>query len=128
MTEILPPKVKEFSATKQRRLDESLEKNSEETITPAEKARLEQLVAEAEQLMVANAQVLDGSSKLRRRAQWLRRRARHGLGDTGTYGALKRMVLRGDVPATCHGARGWRVRVLPTAEVGNGKASWTSGA
>ncbi len=58
MAKILPPKVKHFSATKQRRLDELLEKNSEGTITRPEKARLEQLVAEAEQLMVANAQLL----------------------------------------------------------------------
>ena len=56
MTKILPPKVKKFPATKQRRLDELLEKNSEGTITSAEKTRLEQLVAEAENLMVANAQ------------------------------------------------------------------------
>ncbi len=61
MKKILPPKVKEFSATKQQRLDHLLEKNSEGTITPAEKARLEQLVAEAERLMVANAQLLAGS-------------------------------------------------------------------
>jgi hypothetical protein len=53
-----PPKVKEFSAAKQRRLDELLEKNSEGSITSAEKVRLEQLVEEAEQLMVANAQRL----------------------------------------------------------------------
>jgi hypothetical protein len=58
MKKILPPKVKEFSASKQQRLDQLLEKNSEGTITPAEKARLEQLVAEAERLMVANAQLL----------------------------------------------------------------------
>ncbi len=58
MKKILPPKVKEFSATKQQRLDELLEKNSEGTITPAEKARLERLVEEAERLMVANAQLL----------------------------------------------------------------------
>ena len=58
MKKILPPKVKEFPASKQRRLDELLEKNSEGTITPPEKARLERLVAEAEQLMVANARLL----------------------------------------------------------------------
>jgi hypothetical protein len=52
------PKVKRFSPTKQRRLDELLEKNSEGTITPGEKVRLERLVAEVEQLMVANAQLL----------------------------------------------------------------------
>ncbi|HUG92546.1 MAG TPA: hypothetical protein VML55_17030 [Planctomycetaceae bacterium] len=39
-------------------MDALLEKNSEGTIAPAEKARLERLVAEAERLMVANAQRL----------------------------------------------------------------------
>jgi hypothetical protein len=39
-------------------MDELLEKNSEGTITPAEKTRLEQFVAEAEQLMVENTQRL----------------------------------------------------------------------
>jgi hypothetical protein len=58
MKKILPPRVKELSAVKQRRIDELLEKNSEGTITPAEKERLEQLVTEAERLMVANAQLL----------------------------------------------------------------------
>jgi hypothetical protein len=54
----IPPRPKKFPVGKQRRLDELLEKNSEGTITPAEKARLEQLVAEAEQLMVTNARLL----------------------------------------------------------------------
>ncbi len=58
MKNTLPPKLKEFPAAKQRRLDELLEKNSEGTITPAEKVRLEHLVGEAEQLMVTNAQLL----------------------------------------------------------------------
>lgn len=53
-----PPKLEKFPAAKQRRLDRLLEKNSDGTITPREKARLEQLVAEAEQLMVANARRL----------------------------------------------------------------------
>ncbi len=52
MKKILPPKVKTFSAAKQRQLDELLEKNSEGTITPPGKPRLKKLVAEAEQLMV----------------------------------------------------------------------------
>jgi hypothetical protein len=69
MTKNLPPKIKEFSAAKQRRLDELLEKNSEGTIAPAEKARLEQLVAEAEQLMVANAQLLARFSQSEAAAQ-----------------------------------------------------------
>ena len=58
MNRRVPPKLKKFPAAKQRRLDELLEKNSEGNITGREKARLEQLVAEAEQLMVANAKSL----------------------------------------------------------------------
>lgn len=53
-----PPKIRQFPAAKQRRLDELLEKNSDGTITPTEKERLERLVAAAEALMVANAQLL----------------------------------------------------------------------
>jgi hypothetical protein len=56
MKKVLSPNIKRFSAAKQRRLDELLEKNSEGTITPAERVRLEQLVAKAEELMVANAE------------------------------------------------------------------------
>ena len=48
--------IEQFPAAKQRRLDQLLDKNSEGTITAAEKAKLEVLVAEAEQLMVVNAQ------------------------------------------------------------------------
>jgi len=58
MKKAAPPKVKKFPAAKQRRLDQLLEKNSEGTISSAEKDRLEQLVAEAERLTVANAQSL----------------------------------------------------------------------
>jgi hypothetical protein len=53
-----PPKPVKFSAAKQRRMDELLDKNSEGTIRPKEKATLERLVAEAERLMVANAKRL----------------------------------------------------------------------
>ena len=53
-----PPRVHKFPAAKQRRLDRLLEKNSEGSITPAERKRLERLVAEAEGLMVVNAQRL----------------------------------------------------------------------
>lgn len=53
-----PPRVAKFPAAKQRRLDRLLEKNSDGTITAADKAKLEQLVAEAEQLMIANAKRL----------------------------------------------------------------------
>ncbi len=52
------PKIKKFPATKQRRMDELLEKNSSGTITPREQERLETLVREAEQLMVANGRLL----------------------------------------------------------------------
>jgi uncharacterized FlgJ-related protein len=53
-----PPKVEKFPGTKQRRLDLLLEKNSSGTITAKEKARLLQLVSEAEKLMAANARRL----------------------------------------------------------------------
>lgn len=58
MKKPVPPKLKRFPAAKQRQLDELLDKNGEGAITPDEKARLEALVAEAERLMVANAQRL----------------------------------------------------------------------
>lgn len=58
MKKLVPPTVERLPAAKQRRLDRLLEKNSEGTITPQEKAKLEQLVTEAEQLMVANAKRL----------------------------------------------------------------------
>ncbi len=58
MKKALPPKLRKFPAAKQRRLDELLEKNSEGTITPNERRRLKQLVAEAEELMVANARLV----------------------------------------------------------------------
>jgi hypothetical protein len=58
MKESSPPRIKKFSAAKQRRLDELLEKNREGTIAPSEKKRLERLVQEAEELMIENAQRL----------------------------------------------------------------------
>jgi hypothetical protein len=58
MKKRLPPTVKKLPAAKQRALDELLEKNSEGTITAADRTRLERLVAEAEELMVANAKRL----------------------------------------------------------------------
>lgn len=54
----LPPKIKKFPSTKQRRMDHLLEKNSSGQITPKELAALRQLVAEAQQLMVDNAKRL----------------------------------------------------------------------
>jgi hypothetical protein len=57
-----PPKIKKFSPAKQRRLDELPDRNSEGTIS-AEKAALEKLVAEAEDLMVYNMKQLAEFSK-----------------------------------------------------------------
>jgi len=54
----LPPKLRKLPASRQQRMDELLERNREEAITPAERATLGQLVAEAEQLMVENAKRL----------------------------------------------------------------------
>lgn len=53
-----PPRIEKFPAAKQRRMDELLDKNREGAITPAERAKLERFVAEAEQLMLANAKRL----------------------------------------------------------------------
>jgi hypothetical protein len=61
----VPPKLGKFPAAKQPRLDVLLEKNSEGTITTKQKAKLQQLVAEAEQWMVANARRLAEFSKRR---------------------------------------------------------------
>ena len=58
MTRSVPPKCQRFPSAKQRLLDQLLEKNSEGGITPDESATLEQLVGEAEQLMVVNARLL----------------------------------------------------------------------
>jgi hypothetical protein len=63
MKKDLPPSIERFPAAKQRRLDQLLDKNKEGTITAAEKAKLESLVAEAEQLMVANAQKMADFAK-----------------------------------------------------------------
>lgn len=64
MKKPVPPKLRKFPAAKQRKLDELLEKNSEGTITLAEKARLEELVAEAEHWMVCNSKLLAKFSQL----------------------------------------------------------------
>ena len=53
-----PPKLKKLPAAKQQRMDHLLERNREGDITSAEKAKLKQLVEEAEQLMVENAKRL----------------------------------------------------------------------
>jgi hypothetical protein len=57
------PKIARFPLAKQRRLDELLEKNSEGTITPNEKSRLERLVSESEELAIANARKLADFTK-----------------------------------------------------------------
>lgn len=54
----IPPKIQMFPAAKQRRMDVLLDKNSEGTITPREKALLKKLVAEAEALTIANGKRL----------------------------------------------------------------------
>jgi hypothetical protein len=58
MKKPVSPIIKEFPVAKQRKLDELLERNSEGTITPAQKAKLEELVAEAEHWMVRNSERL----------------------------------------------------------------------
>jgi hypothetical protein len=58
MKKHVPPRVEKFPAAKQRRLDQLLEKNREGTITSKEKGKLEQLVEEAQQLMISNAKRL----------------------------------------------------------------------
>ena len=58
-----PPGLLKFPAARQRRLDALLEKNREGTISIREQATLTKLVAEAEQLMVRNAQLLADFSK-----------------------------------------------------------------
>jgi hypothetical protein len=54
----MPPKLRKFPAAKQRRIDQLLDKNRESLITASERSRLEQLVAQAEELAVANARLL----------------------------------------------------------------------
>jgi len=58
MKKPIPPILQKFRSTKQKRMDELLDKNREGTITPKEKAQLERLVAEAEQLIATNAKRL----------------------------------------------------------------------
>ena len=63
MTNPRLPNIKQFPAVKQRRLDELLEKHSGGSITPREQQRLQTLVDEAEELMVANAKLLADFAK-----------------------------------------------------------------
>jgi hypothetical protein len=55
-----------FPAAKQRRLDRLLDENSEGTITAADRSSLKALVAEAEQLMVANSQRMADYTRMSR--------------------------------------------------------------
>jgi hypothetical protein len=52
------PRIEQFEVAKQQRMDLLVDKNSEGTITSAERTELEALVAEAEQLMLANSKRL----------------------------------------------------------------------
>ena len=113
-----PPKLKKFAAAKQRQLDELLDKNSEGTITPAEKARLERLVSEAERLTVENTKRLAAFSQTETAAQAPRGRARDRLGFTAAHGTLNDGAGR-NVPAARHGAGRRRLRVLPLARIGD---------
>jgi hypothetical protein len=58
MNKANPPKLRKLPAARQRRMDELLDKHSEGTISASERAKLKQLVAEAEQLMLANSKLL----------------------------------------------------------------------
>jgi hypothetical protein len=58
MSKHTPPKISKLAPAKQRRLDQLLERNAEGSISSKEKEKLESLVTEAEELMVANSQRL----------------------------------------------------------------------
>ena len=58
MASSTPPSPDTLPADKQQRLHALLDKNSEGTITPQERAELETLVEAAEKLMVANSRRL----------------------------------------------------------------------
>ena len=63
MAKLAPPKIEKLSSEKQQRLHGLLDKNSEGDITRSEKVELEELAAEAEKLMVANAKRLADFSR-----------------------------------------------------------------
>lgn len=54
----MSPQLQFFDPAKQARLDQLLDLNAEGLIAPSGKVELDSLVAEAEQLMVANARTL----------------------------------------------------------------------
>lgn len=60
MSQTTPPELTAFPPAKQQRLDQLLllATSADGAITPAEKAELESLVAQAEELMIANARLL----------------------------------------------------------------------
>lgn len=58
MAKKTPPRIKKLPVARQRRMDALLEKNSEGKITSAERQELEELVTQAERLMVENARRL----------------------------------------------------------------------
>jgi hypothetical protein len=90
MKKHVPPKVKKFPTAKQRVLDELLDKNSEGTITASERVKLQQLVTEAEELMVANAKRLARFSQSDHRGRAGRCGSCHGVGKTRACGAMSR--------------------------------------
>jgi hypothetical protein len=58
MKKTAPPPIKRFPAAKQRLMDRLLDKNGAGSISPSEKIALVKLVAEAEQLTIANGKAL----------------------------------------------------------------------
>ena len=55
MASNFPVEIEQFSAADKQRMDDLLDRNSEGTITPEERVEVEDLVSQAEQLMVRNA-------------------------------------------------------------------------
>ena len=55
---LAPPTIRRFPPSKQRRMDELLDKNREGTITEKERSILQRLVADAESLKIANGKKL----------------------------------------------------------------------
>lgn len=58
MSRRMPPKIKNLAPAKQRQLQALLEKNAAGKVTDKEREKLQSLVDEAEELMVANSQRL----------------------------------------------------------------------
>jgi hypothetical protein len=64
LVNIMSPQLQVFAAAKQQRLDQLLDRNAEGLLSAQEKLELEGLVAEAEQLMVANSRQLAEFARL----------------------------------------------------------------